>query len=37
MSDLVYCLKLDRGELAEAALATPAVVSALDPDDDREA
>ena len=33
----VYGLKLDRGEFTEAALATPAVVAPLDPDDDRQA
>jgi hypothetical protein len=33
----VYCLKLDRGELTEAALPALAVVGLLDPDHDREA
>lgn len=33
----VYCLKLDRGELSEAALPALAVVGSLDPDDDRKA
>jgi len=37
MSDLEDGLELYRGELAEAALATPAVVGGFDPDDDREA
>jgi len=35
MSDLEDGLKLDRGELAKAALATPAVVGAFDSGDDR--
>src|SRR5712692_9084100 len=34
MSDLEDGLELDRGELAEAALAAPAVVGAFDPVDD---
>src|SRR5215211_2342059 len=37
MSDLVHGLELDRGELAEAALTTPAVVGPFDPDHDRKA
>jgi hypothetical protein len=33
----VYCLKLDRGELAKAALPALPVVSPLDPDHHRQA
>ena len=29
----MHCLKLDRGELGEGALATPAVIRPFDPDD----
>jgi hypothetical protein len=35
MSNLEDGLELDRGELAEAALATPAVVGGFDPGDAR--
>src|SRR5436190_4085085 len=37
MRDLVHCLELDRGELTEGPLTTPAVVGAFDPEHDGQA